>query len=171
MKATLEAWKAAKRGELVAHEMPDRMWHEVTKRLTLSQLEGIARQPDLRLVTALAQWRHSMALPAPPLPPKRAFAGQLRTFEQIRPRALWLMDFFYQTREAWFVQRRQKIRRSNIIRRVAGQLDRDGTRGAQGDRLSEIAVTKLVVEWAMPTGPVQPAGRVRVSAVADSSIS
>lgn len=171
MKATLEVWKAAKRGELVAHEMPDRMWHAVTRRLTQSQLESIARQPELRLVTTLAQWRHSMTLPEPSLPPERAFSGQLRAFDQIRPRALWLMDFFYQTRHAWYVQRRNKIRKSSLIRRVAGQLEKDGTRGPQGDRLSETAVTKLVLEWAMSPLPIQAAGQVSDRNLADLLIS
>jgi hypothetical protein len=171
MKATLDVWKAAKRGDLVGHEMPDRMWHAVTRRLTQSQLESIARQPELRLVTTHAQWRHSMTLPEPSLPPERAFSGHLRAFEQIRPRALWLMDFFYQTRDAWYVQRRNQIRKSSLIRRVAGQLEKDGTRGPQGDRLSETAVTKLVQEWTMSPWPIEAASLVADPDLVDLSIS
>jgi hypothetical protein len=176
MRETLQVWKAGKRGELSAHEIPLPIWHAVTRRLSLGQLENIAQQPELRFIAKAAKSRHSIVLSAHPLPPERSFAGQLQAFEQMRPRALWLMDFFYRTRDAWFVQRRNEIKKSNIARRVAGQLDRDGTRGPLGDRLSEKAVTQLVMDWVMPTPaptpttPAPVARRVRDGKPEDASI-
>jgi hypothetical protein len=81
------------------------------------------------------------------------------------------VNFFYQTRDAWYVQRRNKIRKFSLIRQVAGRLEKDGTRGPQGDRLSETAVTKLVQEWTMSPWPIEAASLVADPDLVDLSIS
>jgi hypothetical protein len=151
LKEALEVWKAGKRGELMAQAVPQTVWYSIMRRPTPSQLKAIAHQTELRFVAANATWRHSIVLPAPPLPADQPFAGKLQAFEQLRPRALWLMDFFYLHRDEWAAQRRQKISKATIMRRVAGQLQKDGTHGPLGDRLSEATVTRLVADWVMPS--------------------
>lgn len=147
LKEIIDLWKAVHNRTVGISDVPKWMWLVVHK---TRESAGFADR------MASAKERATLRREALIRPPRSAveasqpYVGPAPSTLALKPRILWLMEHYFETRSSWFTSTTRVVRKSDLKRQIFIRLANDGTRGERRARVSEATIHKLTLEWALP---------------------